>query len=608
MQKRRIILSLATLAISLLIASGQTTISVTQFGAKADSRKDVVPALNKAIAYCKGKKGSTITFPKGRYDFYAQPNSNTGISLRDMEGLTIDGQASDFVFHGVMKVSVVKNCKDITMKNFTVDWDRPFMSQGEIRNVSSRYIDVYIDASRYPYKISDGRIIFTGEGFELPPSSQYNNLYDKDTHEIVYDTRDAPLGNIFEQRAKQQKNGIVRFYGQTATTPAAGTLVAIRHLQYYEYGFDIQECRNITLSDIKIYHALSHAIHVEHTENITIDNAAAVCNEQKGRIFSSVTDNAHFVNCKGLIRIVNCEQSGAGDDFINIHGRYFRVLERKGDRTVTVDSRDVGIATGEEMWPVRNSAFSKKAPLTVRQCRLLQSVQGMKRYEVTFAQGLPKDIGQGDLLESKTWTPDVEISNCRITRRHRARGILVTSPGKVRIENNYFACAGAAIVIEGDSKNWYESGAVEDVVISANTFDNCFSSGNSNGSNGNWGNAIISITPSYQPTSAQSQPYHRNIQITGNTFKVFDAPILYARAVDGITYEYNKIILTRQYPQYTWQRSAFLLDGCRNVRVNNNMWDKEYPYHEARLMHMSRTDISTREQKFRVSSANHEGR
>ena len=284
------------------------------------------------------------------------------------------------------------------------------------------------------------------------------------------------------------------------------------------------------------------------------------------------------------------------------------MLERKGDRTVTVDSRDVGIATGEEMWPVRNSAFSKKAPLTVRQCRLLQSVQGMKRYEVTFAQGLPKDIGQGDLLESKTWTPDVEISNCRITRRHRARGILVTSPGKVRIENNYFACAGAAIVIEGDSKNWYESGAVEDVVISANTFDNCFSSGNSNGSNGNWGNAIISITPSYQPTSAQSQPYHRNIQITGNTFKVFDAPILYARAVDGITYEYNKIIRTRQYPQYTWQRSAFLLDGCRNVRVNNNMWDKDYPYHEARLMHMSRTDISTREQKFRVSSANHEGR
>ena len=588
--------------------SGQEAVSITQFGGLPDNRKDAMTALKRALTHAKGKPNITIVFPRGRYDFFPSRLSNTAFDMTGLDGITIDGQGSDFVFHGIMRPAVIRNCNAITFKNFSIDWDRPFISQGEIRKVTSRYVDIHIDAQLYPYEIKNDKIVFQCEGVELPPSSQFNNLYDKETKEIVFDTRDAPLGNVFEQRAKLQKGDVVRFFGTPPTLPAEGTIVAIRHVRNYECAFFVQESKDLMFQNIKVFHSLSHAFLFEHSENITLDNASAVCNEQKGRVFSSVNDNAHFVSCKGKILLTNCEQSGAGDDFTNIHGRYFKIAEKKDARTVVIESRDVNVSIGEEIWPLKSGMFQKRQTVTVRSCKVLPSKGEWKRYEVELEDYLPQDISVGDLMESKTWIPDVVISNCRITRRHRARGILVSSPGKVRIENNYFACAGAAIVIEGDAKNWYESGAVEDVTITGNTFDNCFSSGNSNGNNGNWGNAIISITPSYLPSSARSRTYHHNIKISNNTFKVFDAPILYARAVDGITYEFNKIIKTQRYPQYTWQRSAFLFDGCRNVSINNNMWDRNYTYREARILHMSRNDVLSSEQLFRISETNNEGR
>ena len=56
----------------------------------------------------------------------------------------------------------------------------------------------------------------------------------------------------------------------------------------------------------------------------------------------------------------------------------------------------------------------------------------------------------GDALENLTWSPDVEIKNT-FFGSCRARGLLVTTPGKVVIENNIFESSGSAILIAGDA-------------------------------------------------------------------------------------------------------------------------------------------------------------
>jgi hypothetical protein len=173
-------------------------------------------------------------------------------------------------------------------------------------------------------------------------------------------------------------------------------------------------------------------------------------------------------------------------------------------------------------------------------------------------------------MENKTWTPEVEIQKCRILKQHRARGILVTTPKKVVIEDNYFRTAGTAILIEGDMDHSYESGANRDVTIRNNVFEDCLTSGSITGDRWELGEAIITITPSHRPQDERSVPYHQNIRIENNVIKTFDIPLVHARSVGGLTFKNNEIIRTYTFQPYAWQKSSFLLDGCRDVQISGN--------------------------------------
>ena len=92
------------------------------------------------------------------------------------------------------------------------------------------------------------------------------------------------------------------------------------------------------------------------------------------------------------------------------------------------------------------------------------------------------------MVENKSYVPDVLIEGC-IFRNNRARGLLLTSAGKVVVRNNRFQTPGAAVLIEGDSNYWFESGATRNILIEENEFDNCaYVSG--------WGMAPVQVSPS----------------------------------------------------------------------------------------------------------------
>jgi len=147
--------------------------------------------------------------------------------------------------------------------------------------------------------------------------------------------------------------------------------------------------------------------------------------------------------------------------------------------------------------------------------------------------------------------------------------------------------------VEGDMDYWFESGAHNNLRIFDNVFEDCLTSGNRDGSRWQWGEAVITITPSHRPKSDKDEPYHKNISIYDNTFKVFDAPIIHARSVRNLTFTRNRILKTYTYAPYTWQKSGFLLDGCRNVTVTGNIIDKNYKTTDIVIEHMKRKDVNT---------------
>jgi hypothetical protein len=129
------------------------------------------------------------------------------------------------------------------------------------------------------------------------------------------------------------------------------------------------------------------------------------------------------------------------------------------------------------------------------------------------------------------------------------------------------------------------------VKIRNNIFDNCLTSGNKHGSRAEWGEAVITITPSHIPQNVDAEPYHKNIHISDNTFNIFDAPLVRAVSTRSLYFISNKIVKTSDYKPYTWQKSAFLLDGCRDVKIKNNKIDDQYTTRDILIEHMRISDV-----------------
>ena len=533
-------------------------IRVTDYGAVPDSGAAANGAFARALEAC-GGHDAVIIFPRGRYDFHPDPDSEQTIAmaLRGARNIVVDGGGSEFVFHGRMKVFHVEDCENVTLRNFSTDWDRPYISQGEFVSVTPQYVDLRIDCSQYPYVIEQGHIRFTGEGWSAGVVDSYMNIYDKATGTIAYRTRDSHTGNIFNGEAEQVAPDVVRFHGsilEREVPVRPGQIITLYHGTYILTGIELCYSRDITLEDITLYHTLSNGVYGYRCENITLHRVSTTPRTEKGRVFSTVADASHFTCCRGRILI---------------------------------DGRGWTMGATDTLWVVDRETMRRGAELVVR--RINKRNGG---YEVEFTDTVPAEVTEGMFLENKTWTPELVVRNCRFEKKNRARGMLVTTPRRVVIENNYFNTAGAAILIEGDLDHWFESGSHTDLTIRNNRFVNCCTSGCETGDRWEWGEAPITISPSFRPDSPDSPSYHRNITICDNTFECFDAPVLFARSVENLRFERNRLVPTFDYEPFLWQRSTLRLDGCRRVMVRGNRVAKDFPARTIELHHMRRSDLA----------------
>ena len=572
------------------------TVDVAAFGVRADTKENMTPAVRHMLEAC--TNGSEkIRLPQGRYDFWPDtPGSmSTAFRIDGARKLRFDGCGSSFVFHGLMNPFKITRSADIRLQGFSIDWDRPFITQGRILGVTDEHVDIEIDKSQYPYVIENGRAWFTGEDWKRGVDG-YNILYDKTTKEIVYKTRDNPLGMDFNLRAEEIRPGVVRFYGKPKIKPETGTFIALNHGRYIVACFEVSRCEGVVLTGITVYHSLSHGVVASRTENLTLDTFNIAANERKGRVFSSVADGFHLVNCKGDVVIENCAHTGLGDDFLNTHGCNSVVQKRLGERTVLA-SRAGYIDAGDEVWLLRKGEAQRREVCRVANVKPVRLEDKKWGQEVTFAAPLPADFKAGDFFENKTWNATLTMRHCKVLKCHRARGILVTTPEKVVIEKNLFRTAGAAILIEGDTDFWFESGANRNVLIRDNVFEDCLTSGCETGGKWEWGEAIITITPSQKPDSVESEPYHRNIRIEGNTFKTFDVPLVRARSVRGLAFKKNTIEHTATYEPFAWQKAAFWFDGCREVTVSGNRYAAAYAGRTIWIEHMRADDLTAKKDR-----------
>jgi len=581
-------------------------ISVADFGLKPDSRVNSVPYVRKALEACRKQPGSTLFFPKGRYDFWPQYTvereyfeSNTtdnnpktlAVLLDSLHNFTLDGNGSSFVMHGRIQPITLDHCSDINLKGFTIDWDIPLTSQAKVLKVTPDYFEIEINTHESPYIIENNNLVFVGEGWKSKLWSIME--FTSDTHLVAPNTGDRIGWRNYH--AEEVSPGIVRLSDPSVAAfyPKEGNWLVLRHNERDHAGIFLYHSQRINLEQIDVYHSCGLGILSQYSQDLSFNKVRVVPNASKNRILSGHDDGFHFMGCGGFIRIEECEWAGLMDDPVNIHGTCVRIVEILSPTRIKckfMHEQSQGMEWGRKNEKV---GFIENQSMRTLGTGTMTSFEPLNKSEfiVEFQAPVPNSLKVGAALENLSCTADVEIRNS-FFGSCRARGLLVSTPGKVIIENNIFESSGSAILIAGDANQWYESGAVKDVLIRNNTFRYpCMSSVYQ------FCEAVISIFPEI-PKPDIRYPFHSNIRIENNKFYLFDYPILYAKSVDGLSFVNNTLIRDTTYQPFHYRKDGITLDACRKVIISGNRAEGNVLGKTIRLHDMKPGDLKLRNESF----------
>ena len=581
-------------AILLAACTESSTYDLSRYGLKPDSKENASPLMAKAlqeIAPLTAKSDSVlIVLPKGRYDFYPEGASEreyfisnhdqdnpkrVGMTFENMKNVVFDGQGSELIFHGRMLPVSLLNSENCTLKNFSIDFENPHITQAKIlENDTVAGVITFEPAPWVEYEIRDSVFVAKGEGWEQVP---FNCIaFEPDTRRLVFNTSDVPVKTkgVSEVAPRQ-----IRSENWFNKKLVPGTIMAMRSWGRPTPGIFVSHDTNTTLKNIRVHYAEGMGLLAQMSENITLDGFS-VCLRGKDdpRYFTTQADATHFSGCKGKIVSVNGLYEGMMDDAINIHGTYLKVLQRVDDKTLIagyMHPQAYGFDWGYA-GDVVQYIDSKTMELIGDQNRITTieavdqpSSHGAKQYKISFESPVDSAISEAGTfgIENLTWTPEVYFGMNTI-RNNRARGSLFSTPKKTVVEKNVFDhTSGTAILLCGDCNGWFETGACHDVLIRDNKFINSLTN------MFQFTNAVISIYPEIPDLKDQKKYFHSNIVIENNEFETFDAPILYAKSVDGLIFRNNIIRQNQDYPAFHWNKHRFFLQRVIHADIKDNEFD-----------------------------------
>ena len=498
--------------------------------------------LYNAIAYCKKHGKDGIVFDKGVYDFYPERASEhllhvsnhdiygekrIAFLLDDMENFTVDGGNSAFVFHSDMVPFALLSSKNITLKNFSIDYDKTKAFCLRVTAVDEDSFDFVRLFGSECYVNGTTLYLSDGDGKD-EPFRYFCLLNDGTSKEMIAESRDSFDRNMYFE---DLGDGNFRVHKRDkALEVKVGNILSIRADLRHACNIAIDRCKNTLIDGVTMYKSYGMGVLAEKSENITIDKMTVKATEKD--YFSLNADATHFVNCKGLVKVTGSSFSEQQDDALNIHGEFNPVVDKNDDYVLVKyahrQAKGLGIyEAGDEV-----AVLTPKTLIPKFTRKILATETLNMNYTKLYIEGGTDGIEIGDVFEDLTWNCDLIFENNKV-RNNRARGMLIATKGKVEIKNNYFNTPGVAILFESDGKFWFEAGGTNDVRIFGNTFDNC------RFTRGNWGKNVIEIKP--REAFDGENYYHKYIEVSDNEFINCNGSLLSADNVEKFVWNGNTL-------------------------------------------------------------------
>ncbi len=486
---------------------------------------------------------------------------NTALLLDGAENVTLDFQGAMLECEGKLLPAALLNCKNVNIRNLVIDWKYPLSAEGTIVRMTEQELDLKIDPVCFPWEISAGRLYFPGNGDPAEIWESGHTVFHPQTGTVCMKNGDSL--NLTECTALDEDT--VRFTGTFPEQYPVGAVVVLRHSGREHAGIFAENCQNLCFENVTIHATGGLGILCQYSKDLTFRNIRFCANTSKGRrIVCGHDDGLHLTCNSGAITIENCYFYGLMDDPVNVHGLCARIDEVENPYTVIgrfVHPQARGFRlfarTGDIFSLIRSRSMASVGTAVVKSFTLLNT----DTFRLEFSSQIPDSICSGDALENLTNTPSLLCRN-NFFGSCRARGVLVSTPKPVVIENNWFQSAGCAILLAGDANDWYESGACCDVSIRKNHFTPETLSTRYQGCEG-----IISICPSVPEPGI---PFHKNITIEDNDFCLSGGSAVYAFSAENLNIQKNRMIQST-YVQKIPGDALIRLKCCRSVSIRENI-------------------------------------
>lgn len=517
-----------------------------------------------------------IKIPKGDYRFENKISGVwTHIHWKNIENLTIDFQGSNLWMEKQASAVVMSGCRNVTIKNAFIDWDPLPFTQGTIVAVdpSSRTLEVRLDEGYQ--RVTEGMTSVP----ENKNAGWRGVLFDATTRELKAEQPGFTVTAFWNDKLPNgnYKVGVGIFYDRPFAELTAKPGDKIVMLKREGRGFRIEGCEGIVLEDVTMYASPFVCFAEAHGKGGTLYRRVNIVRRPgTNRLFSSNADGINSSNCELGPIIENCRIEYLGDDFVNIHGHFGRVLKQESPTVIVVSKLHYrgGLPTPLPVEIFQRKGMHPVAAVQIEKAEYVSNWNIPVEPEKTLADLSQKwNSGEASKLaygatvpamrltldQSVTIPPDSiliserfvgsggVIRNCDF-KGSIARGIRLQSPHALIEDNRISWTAGAAITMTSQPEYWGEGTNVHHAIVRKNIISD---SGmmTTRGERG----AIAIVSPGDYRTKDARLEHH--IEIVDNEIVRPGGPAVVARGVADLIISRNTIRQANTLPTFhpAWQ-------------------------------------------------------
>ena len=524
-------------------------VNVTAHGAVPNDGKDDTRAVAAAVEQCRKTPGAVLTFPAGRYDFFADTPGTArprrmAVHFGNLEGLVLDGQGSTLVLHGTLGALAFVNCRGVVVRNLTLDWDRPPFSTGTVVAAERTSFDVAV----FPeFPVQGGEPVKAFMDYD--PATSWPRKRCLDAYDAV-------------TRTELVRPQVLRVHLARPMAAQVGTLMVLRHEVYGSNALNFRDCTDVRVEDVTIHTAPGMGLHASGTRDIALTRLRVIPPEGSRRILSTTADATHFNACLGTIQIRDCVFQGMGDDAVNVHGMFHTVTQVASTDTVVTEVRNKWLFPP---LPGQRMEFTDPVTLLPYATGVVRSVTtdaAAGTHRIQFTGPLPETLRPGQPLGNVDWAPVLRISGCQVVG-NRARGFLVQTRDAVIEKNLFRGCQASGINVTTDFDYWTESIGTRKIVIRDNTFEDL-----NNGAD--WHAGAISVFADAKGRKPGAPGVHRDIVIEGNAVRNTDGAGAFVGSADVVVVRGNTFLHCCRDPSKAPRAAAVYVTFSRNVRIVGN--------------------------------------